>query len=102
MDYYNIAKKVVPAIYSVIIEYMYKELNMNEAEIAKRLNITQAAVSKYINKKYSKAIEEERKRINADRLREITNKYKDKIDIAICTICQETMKFNCKISGVKI
>ena len=52
----SIVKLFIPAIRAGVTKELYNEYNFNQVEIAKKLGITQAAVSKYIAGKYSKEI----------------------------------------------
>lgn len=47
---------VIPAARAALSKILKKEYGMSQAEIAKRLGTTQAAVSKYLNNVYSKKI----------------------------------------------
>jgi len=49
-------KYFLPALRAKVVEELYKR-NFSQDEIAKKLGISQAAVSKYINKNYNKKIE---------------------------------------------
>lgn len=44
-----IVKNIFPLVRSIITEIMLKEYNMSQLEIAKKLDISQAAVSYYLN-----------------------------------------------------
>jgi len=46
----------IPAMRVSVSNRLNKEHNMSESEIAKRLGIAQPAVSKYLNRRYSKRI----------------------------------------------
>jgi hypothetical protein len=62
----SVVKLFIPAIRAGVTKELYKTYNFNQVEIAKKLGITQAAVSKYIAGKYSKEIKslEENKEIH--------------------------------------
>lgn len=52
----SIVKLFLPAIRAGVTKELYKKYNFNQVDIATKLGITQAAVSKYISGKYSKQI----------------------------------------------
>lgn len=52
----SIVKFLLPAIRAGVAKELYNKYDFNQVEIARKLGITQAAVSKYIAGKYSKEI----------------------------------------------
>lgn len=48
--YEIIAKEFLPAIRSIIAKDLMKTYNMNQTEIAKKMKITQPAISQYVRK----------------------------------------------------
>ncbi len=75
---------------------------MKEQEIAKYLDVAQAAVSKYLNDNYSEKIKEieakiDRKKIDAY-IAKIAQGRKEFANICICTVCHDQNLFDCKFS----
>ena len=103
VDYEKADKEVIPAARLFIATALKKRYNMTEQEIADRLGVAQAAVSKYLNGKSSVKIAEIKDRVMKD---ERFNYYIEKIheskghyvELCICTICKTLMQANCRFS----
>ncbi len=54
----KIAKLILPAVRASIAETMNTKYSYTQDDIAKKLGVVQVAVSKYLNKKYSKGVAE--------------------------------------------
>jgi predicted transcriptional regulator len=52
----DITKVVLPAVRASVAEVMHEKYGYTQLEIAKKLGVVQVAVSKYLNKRYSKDI----------------------------------------------
>ncbi len=52
----DVFKLTIPAVRAAVAKSLSKDYEMEQAEIAGKLGITQAAVSKYLNGKYSKDV----------------------------------------------
>ncbi len=52
----TITSEMIPAVRAYLAEAMSSRYKLRQQEIAKRLGMTQVAVSKYINMKYSPAV----------------------------------------------
>ncbi|MGC8479419.1 MAG: hypothetical protein ACP5M9_02000 [Candidatus Micrarchaeia archaeon] len=52
----NITRIILPAVRASISQSMKKEYGWTQERIAKELGIVQVAVSKYLNKRYSKEV----------------------------------------------
>jgi predicted transcriptional regulator len=74
----KITNLILPAVRASIAEELYKKYDMKQKDIADNLSIVQVAVSKYLNKKYSKRIENLKNYI-------FSNKLNDEVIKAIIT-----------------
>lgn len=52
----TITKTILPAVRAVVAQRMNNEYGWTQDKIAKELGVVQVAVSKYLNKKYSKDV----------------------------------------------
>ncbi len=103
---YEVAtNEIVPAIRS----YIAKELNrrgMSEEKIAQLLNVAQAAISKYINEKYSEKVKEIEKRIDGPMMdayiKKIISGDKAYVSACICSVCQSLSSFDCAFSSANM
>ncbi|MEM3181008.1 MAG: hypothetical protein QXR85_01890 [Candidatus Micrarchaeaceae archaeon] len=106
--YENATENLLPVIRFEISNELKNKYKMQEQEIAERLGITQAAVSKYINHK-SKRISAMAKKLAArigankslvdayikDLLEEHTNSSK------FCELCQNLGSFSCALAKLR-
>jgi len=87
-------KYFLPALRARVVEELYK-LDFSQEEIAKKLGISQAAVSKYINKNYSKKIakikeSEEIKNIAKEFVENILKNKDVQVDFKkFCELCKK-------------
>jgi hypothetical protein len=94
-------KYFIPALRASIAKILFEKYNLTQMEIALKLGVTQAAISKYLSGKYSKEIKTiERKKTIKSLSKEfalaLVKKRKAKIDFSknFCT--------HCKILGKRI
>jgi predicted transcriptional regulator len=73
----SIVKLILPAVRAGLIKRLYKERKMSQTEIAERLGITQAAVSKYLSGNYSKTLKDLEK---TKEVRDMVDSIFDKVD----------------------
>ncbi len=102
-DYEKADKEVIPAARLFIATALKKRYNMTEQEIAERLGVAQAAVSKYLNGKSSKKISEIKERIMNDErfnyyIEKIHERKENYVELCICTICRSITVAECKFS----
>lgn len=64
----DVFKLTIPAVRVAVAKSLSNDYGMNQAEIAQRLGIAQAAVSKYLSNKYSRKIAALEKNIQQNRL----------------------------------
>ncbi|MDE1762117.1 MAG: hypothetical protein KGH59_01220 [Candidatus Micrarchaeota archaeon] len=101
--YETAANEVVPAIRSYIAKELTEKHNLSEERVAALLGVAQAAVSKYINEKYSDRVKEMEAKLN----KELIDKYVAKIaegqkayvNACICRLCHSVNKFDCAFSS---
>ncbi len=103
---YEVAMRdVIPAVRYALIKELKIKYNKKEAEIAKSLEITQAAISKYLSGKVSSRIKEIEARLD----KSLIDKYAESIalgngnnvNLCICGICKSINDFGCKFSYAK-
>ena len=103
--YERAANEIVPAARIVIARQLKERYNMTESSIAAVLGVAQAAVSKYLNKPPSKAVEAACSGIDhsqiSPRLESISKGDQEELKQCICTICNSMNKFDCRFSYVK-
>ncbi len=95
-------KEVIPAARAALIQELKTRYNIKEEAMSEYLEMTQAAISKYINGKYSDRVKKIHEMVDkqiveayAKKIVEgnhtLTNKY-------LCTICSKMNGFNCRFS----
>lgn len=102
--YEKASKQVVPAVRLAIAKALKERYDMTESNIAEILGVAQAAVSKYINDKYSVSVEEMFKKVDSSKI----DAYLDRIakgdekmlKECICSICFALNNFDCKFSAL--
>lgn len=95
-------KEVIPAARAALIQELKTRYNIKEDAISEYLGMTQAAISKYVNGKYSARV----KRIYEMIDRQVVEAYAKKIaeengNVAnkyLCTICSKMNGFDCRFS----
>ncbi len=104
--YARASKLMIPAARSIIARELKERYQMTEQEIASQLGVAQAAVSKYLSGKYSKAIKDVEKGVDmasiANKISMIAQGKKEYANAAICTICRKGNNFDCKFSKAGI
>jgi predicted transcriptional regulator len=87
----SIVKVVLPAIRAGVIKKLYKDKKMSQVEIAEKLGITQAAVSKYLSGNYSKKLKELEKteeiQENINNIYESIVSGKARFEKSVCEYC---------------
>ena len=102
-DYEKADKEIVPAARLFIASELKRRYNMKEQEIADLLGVAQAAVSKYLNDRYSEKVAGLKEQIMKDErfnyyIEKIHERKEHYVELCICTICRTLTKFNCKFS----
>jgi len=97
-------KQLLPAIRAGVTKELAKKYNFNQIEIASKLGVTQAAVSKYLSGDYAEAIKtiENKKTVkeNSKKIAHLIAQGKNdkkKIVEAVCLSCKEVLESECKI-----
>ena len=103
VDYGRADKEIIPAARLFIATVLKKRYNMTEQEIADRLGVAQAAVSKYLNGKSSRRISEIKETIMKDErfnfyIERIYEKKEHYVELCICTICRALTNAECRFS----
>ena len=101
-EYERASKKIVPAARIVIARQLKEKYNMTESHIAEILGVAQAAVSKYLNNKYSSPVGKLYKKIDTSKIDEYIDKIakgdKLRLKMCICSICCTLNDFDCEFS----
>ena len=102
-DYERANEEIVPAARLLLIKELKKRYNMKEKDIADRLGIAQAAVSKYLNNKCSEKITRIASKIDAKYLDMYIAKVHEggtiAADMYICSVCKALNDFGCKFAN---
>ncbi len=93
-DCRKIAKEILPAVRASISEIMDSEYHYKQADIASKLDIAQVAVSKYLNKRYSKRVKHfkdyiDRKDMVRPLVKHMLKEDRSEIDVEINRLCTE-------------
>ncbi|MDE1822920.1 MAG: hypothetical protein KGI00_05405 [Candidatus Micrarchaeota archaeon] len=102
--YERATKEIIPAVRMLIAKELKEKYGMREVEIAERLSVAQAAVSKYLAGKYSERVKAITSKIDM----KCVDKYISKIaegkegyaNMCICTVCKHLNEFGCRFSSV--
>jgi len=82
---------IIPEFKRAVAKEMYSRYNMTQVEIAKRLGVTQAAVSKYLSSRKATVKSEEVTNFIEASIKGDRNAMKD----SLCRACQTESKFGC-------
>ena len=97
----KIVKELLPAVKLKVSKEMARNHNLTQTEIANMIGITQAAISKYINGKYSKKLQYMESKVSnreiARLVSEIITGDEIKAQKRICGICYENFHTDCTI-----
>ncbi|MGC8479059.1 MAG: hypothetical protein ACP5M9_00075 [Candidatus Micrarchaeia archaeon] len=104
-NYENATKKIVPLVRGILILELKNKYNQTEEEIAKKLGVTQAAISKRLRTLKSD-IEKNTyyKEIDKTLIESYAKKIvdgKESADRCICAACKSINDFGCEFSSVK-
>ncbi len=109
--YVVVADETVPAARVIIAKTLVGKHKLSESEVAKRLGVAQAAVSKYVNGKYSPKITKRMKSIERNLgknkgtidsyIEKIAEGHNEYVPVCICTICVLEKDIHCIFSYVK-
>jgi predicted transcriptional regulator len=106
--YETASDEAVPIARSIIARELIGKYKLKETEVAGYLDVAQAAISKYVRKKYSRKlnrriseieaeIESHRKQIDFY-IEKISEGKKEYVGVCICTLCNAINGFPCKFS----
>ncbi len=100
--YSRATRVIIPAARSVIARELRQRYGLTEQEIAARLGVAQAAVSKYLSGRYSREIKEVEGRVEtqwiATKVGMLAQGRDEYANAAICTICKKENNFECRFS----
>lgn len=96
-------KVIVPAIRAKIARELSTKHKMKEEEIAALMNLTQAAISKYLSGKYSERIKKFEEKISNEMVEKhaaLIAKYrKEYVDSCICAMCNIVGTSGCPVAA---
>lgn len=96
---------IVPAARAALILELKKKYKIKEEAISGYLGVTQAAISKYVNGKFSDEIKGVMggidKQVTESYAQQVTKGEGTAVNEYICTVCSTLNPFNCKFSHVK-
>jgi predicted transcriptional regulator len=94
-------KEFMPAFKARCAKIMYKKYNLKQKDIAKFLEITQPAVNKYLNEKYSNVVKIREKNIDDKNIVNFIENILKNDDIGaqkyVCIECSKTRKTECPL-----
>lgn len=97
----SIIKLILPAIRAGVTKELYKKHKLSQVEIAKKLGITQAAVSKYLSGDYGKGIKElEKTKEIKETIKNVCENVvlnKKGIKGSICECCTKVTDGSCEL-----
>ncbi len=101
----------VPAARSLIAHALIEKYHMSEVEVAKRIGVAQAAISKYMTGKYSEKLKETMKelgeRIDANRelvddyVKDVASGKDEDANACVCALCSMANGFSCSFSRAR-
>lgn len=98
-------KEIVPAARAALILELKEKYHIKEEAISEYLGITQAAISKYVNGKYSSKIKEIAEKMDRKTIEEyaamIASGRPEMVNKYLCTICNTLNRFDCGFSSIK-
>ncbi|MHB1830124.1 MAG: transcriptional regulator [Candidatus Micrarchaeaceae archaeon] len=101
--YQRASKEIVPAARLLIAKQLKERYNMSETNIAAVMGVAQAAVSKYLNGKYSKTVERISRELDARGMDKyipsIAKGDQKELKSCICSLCHSVNSFGCKFSS---
>jgi hypothetical protein len=100
-NYIYAHKTVVPAVRAKLAKKLVSDMHMSEDEAAKRIGVTQAAVSKYLSGKYSQHIKEVEAKIDSEiidrRAQGIAAGSSGEAEACVCETCRSIKPFGCRV-----
>ena len=98
-------REIVPAARAALIAELQKKYKIKEEAISEYVGITQAAISKYVNGKYSSRIKSAVEKIDRNVIEAYAEKVaggnKEEVGRYLCKVCNTLNSFNCKFSANK-
>ncbi len=100
--YARATNEIIPAVRAIIAKELKQRYHMKEQDIARYLDVAQAAVSKYLNCEYSKKIKELEAKIDKSTIEAYLSKLvqgkKEYANMYVCAVCKKENYFDCKFS----
>ena len=98
-------KEIVPAARAALILELKKKYKIKEEAISEYIGVTQAAISKYVNGKFSDEIkgvmEGIDKQVTESHAQQVAKGESGAVNEYICTVCSTLNPFNCRFSHAK-
>ena len=96
-------KEVIPAARAALIAELSNTYGIKEDSISEYVEITQAAISKYLNGKHSEKIKATMEKIDKAIIKEYAEKIKNQnpqaLNKYLCTVCSRLNTFECRFSS---
>ncbi len=100
-DFENMVKGFLPALRARSAKLMSDRYKLTQQDIASLLETTQAAVSKYLNGKYSKEVKDMEKQLNDNEVNAfVANAIKNRryeAQVHVCKMCSRTLTHKCNL-----
>lgn len=100
-DYEIALNEFMPAFRAAAGRLMVTKYGISQQKAASLLNVTQAAISKYINERYSQSIKDAGQRINDEFVdtfvRKMIEEDNRNAQKTMCKACQKYHRFGCAI-----
>lgn len=98
-------KEIIPAARAALIIELKKKYDLKEEAISGYMGMTQAAISKYLNEKYSEKLKELIEKIDRSTIEayaeKVVNGSENAVNVYLCTVCSAMNDFNCRFSYAK-
>ena len=103
--YETAVNDILPAVRVALAKELNEQYHLKEGLIAHYLGVAQAAVSKYLNGKYSDRIKEIEAKIDkawiSDYVKKIVEGKREYANVCYCTVCNLLNKFDCPYSATE-
>lgn len=100
--YERASKEIIPAVRVMIARELKERYNLREEDIAERLEVAQAAISKYLSGKYSERMQRVIDQIDRSRIDKympaILKGERFSVNSCICSVCKTLNDFGCEFS----
>lgn len=99
------AEEYVPAARSIIAHTLIEKYHISEVEVARRMGVAQAAVSKYMTGKYSERLKRKMEELNEkikgnkqlfdSYIKNVASGSDERANMCVCALCGMANGFSC-------